>query len=270
MFKSKVLILCMLVLLGGCAGKQAVRSEVKQVLKDNPELVLEVLEENNVELLEIVERGIDKRERQKREARFKKELDNPYSPSIDMNRPMLGNPDAPVTVVEYSDFLCPYCGKASSMINNLVQSNPDKYRLFFKHLPLHKDSRKLALIYEALASIDHEKARHFKNYVFANQEEFTGKNKDMALSMAVTETGVDAKALDKALKSEKIRQTIFNDIQEAKKFGLDATPSFMVNGVTIRGYVPEAQFKKTVSIIREKGKKIVDEGEVCEDCLNEM
>lgn len=270
MVKSNVIILCLLVLLGGCASKQVVRSQVEEVLKENPQLIFEVLEKNNVELLETVERGIDNREKQKREVRFEKELTNPFKPKIDPSRLILGNINAPVTIVEYSDFLCPYCGKANKMINNMVKLHPQKYRLFYKHLPVHEDSQRLALIYEAIASIDHDKAMIFKNYVFTNQKKFFGDKKDLALSLALVKAGVEPKDLDNALKSKKIAQIVSDDLKESNKFGLSATPTFMVNGVTVRGYVSEKTFEDIITTILKKGKKANDDGEVCEDCLNKM
>ncbi|WP_027178630.1 DsbA family protein [Maridesulfovibrio bastinii] len=270
MFKVNALFLCFLILLGGCASKTTVRSQVEDVLKENPQLIFEVLEQNNVQLLEIVERGIDKREKQARKMQFEKELNNPFKPKLDLARLELGNPDAPVTVVEYSDFLCPYCSKANSMINAMVKNHPDKYRLFYKHLPLHKNSRKIAMIYEAIASIDHGKAFKFKNYVFSHQAKFREKNIDMALSQAVLETGIDSKALQQSLTSKELSSIVRQDVAEADSFGLDATPTFLVNGVTIRGFVSAKQFDDIVTTILEKGKKAEDDGEVCEDCLNKM
>lgn len=272
MCRSNILILCCFLLLGGCVNKQILKSQVADIIKENPQMVLEALDDNSVQLLEIVERGVDKREKQKNKARFEKELKNPFKPQIDVSRIILGNPNAPVTVVEYSDFLCPYCGQANKMINNMVKNHPEKYRLFYKHFPLHKGSRKIAQVYEAIASFDHDKALDFKDYVFSHQKQFAGNKLDIALSEAVTKVKVDMGLFKEALNSEKITKIIADDLEEADTFRLDATPTFMVNGVTIRGYVSAKKFDDITNIIlnRENASETDNEGEVCEDCLNQL
>ncbi|WP_432736276.1 DsbA family protein [Maridesulfovibrio sp. FT414] len=273
MLKKSLLVVSVVFLFSGCANKQMLKDQIAQVLRENPQIVLEAMRENSLDVLTIVEQGIDAREKAKREAQFESEISNPFKPVELPGRVSLGRADAPVTIVEYTDFLCPYCSKGAKVVRKLVEDNPGKYRLLFKHLPLHERSRELAAVFEALTMIDVEQAYKFHDLAFEHQKELYKDKDGVVLGQILAQVGVDLAKLQKKLESPEVQERLLSDEREAKEFGLNATPTFIVNGVSIRGYLPADRFEKTVDLILEKSASVKTEsgdGEVCEDCLNQM
>ncbi|MBI9111335.1 thioredoxin domain-containing protein [Maridesulfovibrio ferrireducens] len=271
MLKNTALFIVLVMFASGCVSKQGLKEQIAQVIKDNPQIVLDAMRENNIELLTIVESGIDSRSELNRREKFQAEIDNPLNPVISPDRASIGNPEALVTIVEYSDFLCPYCSKGAKVARDLVASNPNKYRLIYKHLPLHEESKKLAAVYEAIALLDKEKAFKFHDVAFEMQKSLYNDSNGKILGKILLDLDIDLNELEKVLKSKKIVENLAGDKAEAKSFGFDATPTFLVNGVSIRGYVPADKFESIIGFILEKSpKKEADDGEVCEDCLNKM
>ena len=274
MLKRIALVLCLVVMVSGCVNKQMLKDQIAEVIRENPQIVIDAMRENSMDMLAIVEQGIDQREKLKREAMLAAEIKNPYHPRIWAERPMLGNPDAPVTIVEYTDFLCPYCSKGAKVVRKLVTEQPDKYKLVFKHLPMHKNSRELALVFEAIAQFDKDKAYKFHDLAFDRQKELYDDKEGIVVGKILEEVGVDPHQLQKTLNSPQLQEFLLADEKEAGKFRIDATPTFLVNGISVRGYLPADRFEQMVDMILEKTSKIspaeTPEGEVCEDCLNQM
>lgn len=272
MFRKILLVVCLLALVSGCVNKQILKDQITEAIRENPQIVLEAMRENSVEMLAIVEQGIDQREKLKREAMLNAEIKNPFQPRIWSERPMLGNPDAPVTIVEYSDFLCPYCSKGAKVVSDLTLKQPEKYRLVFKHLPMHKNSRKLAFVFEAIAQFDKDKAHKFHDLAFARQKDLYEDKEGVVLEKILEEIKVDPDQLKKILNSEQLQNFMLADEKEANAFRIDATPTFLVNGVSVRGYLPADRFEKMVDLILEKSTAPIEtpEGEICEDCMNQM
>ncbi|NDV27666.1 thioredoxin domain-containing protein [Desulfovibrio sp. JC010] len=273
MLKQVILILSVVVLFSGCANKQNFKDQLREALREDPQIVLDVLDENSVAMLAIVDKGVQEQKKNERLAKFESEIKNPMQPEIQAERIMLGNADAPVTIVEYSDFLCPYCSKGANVASKLATEQPEKYRLIFKHLPLHKNSRELAMFFEAIARLDKDKAHRFHDLAFARQKALYEDKSGTVLNNILAEISIDRGQLQKSINSEQVRAFLISDEQEAKNFKINGTPTFLVNGVAIRGYVPVERFEETVDYILEKANPKSAEapdGEICEDCLNQM
>ncbi|TIH18122.1 disulfide bond formation protein DsbA [Marinifilum sp. JC120] len=274
MLKRIMLILSVAVMLSGCVNKQMLKEQIAEAIRENPQIVFDAMRERKMDMLVILEEGISEREKLKRAAQLEAEIQNSFKPRIWDGRPMLGNSDAPVTIVEYSDFLCPYCSKGASVVSKLAIEQPEKYRLIFKHLPMNEKSRELALVFEAVALFDKEKAYKFHDLVFERQREIYEDKSGAVLNRIIEEVGVDHDLLQKSLNSVQVQEYLLADEKEAREFKINATPTFLVNGVTVRGYLPAEKFEKKVDLILEKTTKNAaaeaQEGEACEDCLNQM
>ena len=272
MLKRIVLIMSVVALVSGCVTKQNFKDQLREALREDPQIVLDVLNENSVAMLKIVDKGVAEAKKNERLSEFESQIQNPAQPEIQLERIVLGNADAPVTIVEYSDFLCPYCSKGASVVSKLATEQPQKYRLIFKHLPLHKKSRELAMFFEAIARINMEKAHKFHDLAFERQAALYKDKSGAVLNNILDEVSVDRNQLQKMLNSAKVRDFLMADEQEARTFQINGTPTFYVNGVAINGYLPEDRFEETVDyIIDRSGKKeVVGDGEICEDCLNQM
>ncbi len=226
MLKRVVLILSVVALISGCVTKQNFKDQLREAIREDPQIVLDVLNENSVAMLAIVDKGVQEQKKNERLAKFESEIKNPRQPEIRSERIMLGNVDALVTIVEYSDFLCPYCSKGASVVSKLATEQPEKYRLIFKHLPLHKNSRELALFFEAIARMDKDKAYKFHDLVFAQQKDLYEDKSGAVLHNILEEVGVDRGQLQKSINSAQVMDFLMDDEKEARKFKINGTPTF--------------------------------------------
>lgn len=247
---KKIVLLSALILgLGACTGKDA----LKKTLEENPEILTNAIEKNPLKFMEALNRAAQDARRQQFDDEEKKqsqaveeEFKNPKTPVIEPER-VLGKADAPITLVEYSDFECPFCSRGYRTVKEVKEKYGDKIKFVFKHLPLdfHPMAEPAARYFEAIALQDKDKAYKFHDYVFENQEKLkTGKEK--FLDEAAKKTGADLAKVKKDLKSEAVTKRIEADKAEAAKFGFSGTPGFLINGVSLRGAYPTPEFVKII------------------------
>jgi len=227
--------------------------KVRSVLQEHPEILVDVLRQQGPALLEIVEGAARSRQEARERARFAAELAKPLSPDLSGGRISLGPEKAPVTIVEYSDFLCHYCGMASGTIKALLQRHPKDIRLFYKHFATGKNDVRAALYFEAIALQDPAKAWKFMDAVFANQKDVAEKG-DEALDGLAKGLGVNMKRLAQDVKRKDLAERIKNDVKEARNFGFEGTPVFLVNGAPVRGAVPLEIFEDYVKLAAHPGQ----------------
>ena len=191
--------------------------------------------------------------RKAEEEERKKEFETPKKFAVDAGRPIKGNKDAVITIVEYSDFQCPFCRQGSNTVDEVFKEYGDKVRLIFKHLPLegkHPNARRGSEYFEAIGMQDPNKAFEFKKLVFGRQNETYGSDKDAEkLYQALAkEAKADMGRLAKDLKdqADAIKTRINADMQEAQENGIEGTPGYLVNGVTLKGAYPLPEFKKII------------------------
>jgi hypothetical protein len=122
-----------------------------------------VLEKHEIAIADLVERGMSERARVAEQQRILAELENPFKPVLDDSRPMRGPLQAPVTIVEYSDFECPYCGAAYFTLKDILRNYEESVRFVYKHNPLsmHPMAEPAARYFEAIALQDHDQAWKF-------------------------------------------------------------------------------------------------------------
>jgi protein-disulfide isomerase len=233
------------------AHPEIIREQVLKTIRENPEVVMDVLKVKNIEVLQIVEKGSRDLAEKRREERLQLDLANPKRPRIDLARPVIGDPNAPITIVEYSDFQCFYCGKAARIMQDLVEKYPQKIRVFFKHMPFHEMSRMEAMYFEAIARQSGEKAWKFHDIVFDRREDIL-KEKVSALLEIANHLMVDEARLKMDLESKEMADMIAEDLKESRSFGFDATPSFLINGVSVVGAVPFEEIERVIRLIEEK------------------
>lgn len=235
---------------------QAFKDKLVEVLKEHPEIVMEVIREKRIELLTLVEQAArDRRDWQKKQ-QLQSDMANPKDPELDTSRPFEGTEGAPVVIVEYTDFLCPYCSRASQVMTELLNKYPGKFQLFFKHQPLHDFSRQLAVTFEAIALQDEALAWKFRDMAFDRQADLGNTETQQAvLDEILTTLKVDKTQLEKDRKDPRIQKWLDKDMEEVQKFGLNGTPMFLVNGVTVRGAQPLEQFEEIVRAVERQNSK---------------
>ncbi|HEY8272747.1 MAG TPA: thioredoxin domain-containing protein [Pseudobdellovibrionaceae bacterium] len=236
--------------------------QIKEAVEKDPSIVFVAIEKYPDQFIEVVNKAAQdaqKKSQDKAMAEESKKRDeefaNPLKPEVQPDRVIFGNKDAKVTIIEYSDFECPYCSKGFQTVKQVLKEYPNDVRVVFKHLPLdfHPQAMPAAKYFEAVAKQSPEKAEKFHDAVFENQGELRSKGEDF-LKNTAKKLGVDMKKLDKDVKDESIMTRIHADMEEAKKFNFSGTPGFLINGVSLRGAYPFPEFKTVID--RHLGKSV--------------
>lgn len=164
--------------------------------------------------------------------------------------PFLGPQDAPVTLIEFSDFQCPYCRRVQSVLKRLMTAYHGQLKLVFRDFPLrriHPEAQKAAEA--AQCANDQGQFWPYHDRLFAVTELGTEDLKQYAV-----ELGLDAGQFNACLDSEKYRQEVQKDMDDAIAVGVNATPSFFVNGLPINGAVPFERFVEMVELALEQAE----------------
>lgn len=142
-------------------------------------------------------------------------------------RPDTGPEDAPVIIVTFSDFQCPYCRKAALAIRRVKDIHSDKVRLVFKQFPLstHSESMEAALAAEAALEQGRFWEMHDKLYAFKG--DITPGN----ITSAAGKAGLDMTRWKEDMESVEVIERVNGDREEALKLKLTGTPTIFVNGV---------------------------------------
>jgi protein-disulfide isomerase len=158
--------------------------------------------------------------------------------------PTRGLKDAKVTIVEFSDFQCPYCRASQEPLKKITAEYPNDVKLVFRHLPLRRSS-----IISAISAFCAEKQDHFWEF---HDAIFAAKNMSATLLREIAaDTKLDLKKFDECVSSAEPLNAVNADFAEAKRLGIEGTPTFIVNGRVFKG-MPEFSVLKAV-IERELG-----------------
>jgi protein-disulfide isomerase len=154
-----------------------------------------------------------------------------------------GDPKAPVTIVEFSDFSCAYCGKAESTITQLLAKYPGQVKLGYRDFPLRQLHPQAELAAEASRCAGEQgKYWEYHDVLFAN----SGKQGDDDLIRYARTLKLDQKAFDGCLSSGRFKAQVDQDIQLGTSAGVVGTPGFFVNGTFLRGAQPADVFEKII------------------------
>ena len=167
-----------------------------------------------------------------------------------------GPADALVTIVEFSDFQCPFCGRVNPTIKQIEDEYKKDVRIVFKQnpLPFHKDAGPAAQV--ALEARDQNKFWQMHDKLFENQRALAEEN----LLTYAKEVGLNVAKVKKALESKSHQAEIDADQALARSLGASGTPSFFINGRNLRGAQPFAAFKSVIDEELTKAKAMVEAG----------
>jgi protein-disulfide isomerase len=167
-----------------------------------------------------------------------------------------GSSKATINIVEYSEFQCPYCGRAQATIDKIIKEYPDKVRVYFRHnpLPFHSDAPLAAQA--AVAAEKQGKFWPMHDILFKNQQ----KLKRPDLEKYAAEIGLDVAKFKKDIDDPATKKRVEDDLELGKKLGVQGTPNFFINGRPIRGAVPFEQFKTAIDDELLRGKKLQEKG----------
>ncbi|TVQ97704.1 MAG: DsbA family protein [Desulfovibrionales bacterium] len=233
----------------GTSGQPEEPLILQELLRAHPDLVLDVLRDHPLELIEILEQAVAIKREADQRRQEQADLAMDRHPVISPDRPIRGNPDAPVTIVEYSDFLCPYCSQATETVKHLMAQDQDgRFRLVFKHLPLNPVSHELALAFEAVALQNHEAAWKLHGQLFQQQGRLRGGGAEIVLQEIIAGLDIDTEQFAVDRRRQELAGVIQADMEEARRFGFTGTPMFLVNGIPLRGAVPMSEFQRVIEL----------------------
>ncbi len=163
--------------------------------------------------------------------------------------PSKGPKDAAVTIVEFSDFQCPYCSRAyNTLKNQVLKEYGDKVRVVYKNFPLsfHKWAEPAGIANECAYDQDEAASWVLYSYYFDNQRELNEENLKEKTLEALKETKVDADKFADCFDNKKTADRIQADMAEGKSVGVTGTPAFLINGRFLSGAQPFPRFKAII------------------------
>ncbi len=156
--------------------------------------------------------------------------------------PSKGPENAKVTIVEFSDFQCPFCGRAAQTVDQVMEQYAGKVRLVFRHFPLdfHQEAPKA---HEAsLCAHEQNKFWEYHDVLFENQQALGPEQ----LVKHATELGLDEAKFKECLDGGKHAETVQKDLAAGKSHGVSGTPAFFINGRLLSGARPVEDFKRLI------------------------
>ncbi|MGH9141855.1 MAG: thioredoxin domain-containing protein [Vicinamibacterales bacterium] len=169
-------------------------------------------------------------------------LDPPRQTIKSPNSPSKGSASAPIELVEFSDFQCPFCLRADPTVRQVLSTYGDKIRFVYRHYPLpnHPFARPAA---EAAACAGEQgKFWPYHDLLFANPSKLT----DADLKQHASELGLNTAQFNSCVDTHKLKALIDADVKDGEEAGVNGTPAFYINGRMISGAQPYEVFKKII------------------------
>lgn len=155
-----------------------------------------------------------------------------------------GSADAPITIVEFSDFQCYYCGQARPRLAELKKIYGKKLHIVYKHYPLpsHPEARPAAEASLCVNEQGSDKFWKYHDFLFDNQKAWTTAE----LKEYAKKAGADEKKFDECFAAKKYAAQIDASVAEGQKMGVNSTPSFFVNSQLVKGAQPIEEFREII------------------------
>lgn len=260
MKKLTVLLTLVVFMLVGCTSEQQLKQQMAKIIKEDPSIIIGAIEAKPEEFIEALNNAVKKAQEgqgKKREEEEKKQLEESFNNPLAANirdEEVRGTKGAPITLVEYSDFECPFCSRGFNTVMELMEKYNGKIQFIYKHLPLsfHPQAMISAQYYEAIRMQDAKKAFAFHDKIYKNQQSL--KNGEGFLKKIAQELKVDMGKLAKDVNSADVKKRIDEDMEEAAKYGFQGTPGFLINGVPVKGAYPTNHFVGIVDELKKRGK----------------
>ncbi|MFL5427439.1 MAG: DsbA family protein, partial [Myxococcales bacterium] len=185
--------------------------------------------------------------------------------------PVKGDPDAKVTIVEFSDFQCPYCGRVMETVHQIERTYGKDVRIAFKHnpLPMHPDAPYAARA--AIAAGNQGKFWEMHDKLFeANVSGDRAGLKPAAIEKMAKDLGLDMVKFNADVKSSEATDIITSDQAQARQLAAYGTPSFFINGVKIAGAVPFATFKAVIDAQKKRADEALSRGVARKDLYDNL
>jgi protein-disulfide isomerase len=157
--------------------------------------------------------------------------------------PSLGPDDAPVTIVAFSDYQCPFCKRAEPVMEQLLERYPEELRLVYRNLPLETiHPRARAAAEASVCAAEQGRFHVYHATLFENQRALS----DEDLLRYAESAGLDAGAFRACREREDVKALVQRDVDAARAVGINGTPAFFVNGIPLSGARPLDDFVRVI------------------------
>jgi protein-disulfide isomerase len=156
--------------------------------------------------------------------------------------PVMGPATAKITIVEFSDFQCPYCAGAVAQVNQILKAYPTQVKLIFKQFPLEIHPQADFAAAAAVAAQKQGKFWQLHDLMFANQRDLSRKS---ILAMA-QQAGIDMQRFEADIESTEVRETVVRDVQDGNQANVEGTPTFFINGQKYNGALALSEVKPII------------------------
>ncbi len=181
------------------------------------------------------------------------QLPFPDVPRIDVSvddDPTVGPADAPITIIQFAEYQCPYCGKARESLDRVEKQYEGKVRLVFRDFPLDFHPRAVPAAVAANCAGKQDKYWPVHNAIMKDQQSLADAD---LLAIAKT-AGVDIASWEECRKDPAMEAEVAKDLDDGRKAGVSGTPAFFINGIFINGAQPFEKFKAIIDAeLKRKG-----------------
>ena len=181
----------------------------------------------------------------------------PIKISVD-DDPIIGSPNAPITIIEFSDFQCPFCARFHIQTLPIIMNeyvNEGKVKLVFRDFPIqsiHQNAIPASIAAEC--ANEQGKFKEMHDILFEKQNEWSKKNTDNVIilfNQYASEFGLEEEKFDSCLKNGKYIEEIQKDLSDGRAYGISGTPGFFIGNdeigfVELKGAQPFESFKKII------------------------
>ncbi len=162
--------------------------------------------------------------------------------NINPNDPVKGNPEAKVTIAEFSDFQCPFCASVEPTLKKILETYPNDVKLIYKNFPLPSHQYAVDSALAVLCAKDQGKFWEYHDTLFNNQGSLAVED----LKRYAGDLSLNAQDFNACLESKKYATQIEVDKNEGNRLNITGTPAFFINGRFLSGAQPFEKFKAII------------------------
>lgn len=204
--------------------------QVLRILRDHPDVIIESIERYQKQQYE---------EKQKAKKALLEEFQKTPEKLIAQS-PVTGDIEDKIILVEFSDFQCPYCARASKTVSKFIDKHPNRVVLVYKHYPLNIHPQAIPAAKAAMAAAQQNKFWEYHDALFSKQEQL-----GESLYLATAEKlGLDMEKFNRVRNSYQAQAAIEQDMQLAKQLGINGTPFFVMKDKVFSGAIELSEFEK--------------------------
>ncbi|MFY9726763.1 MAG: thioredoxin domain-containing protein [Bryobacteraceae bacterium] len=197
---------------------------------------------------------------------------NPFQADLDKLKPEgapgEGTTGAPVAIVEFSDFECPFCREEAKLLqDNLLKTYPTQVKLYFKEFPLeglHPWAKRAAMAARCIARQGTDAFWAYHDWIFAHQDQITPDNlRDQVMDWAKAQGQIDTVKLGQCMEDKLTEAEVDKTVAQGRELGINGTPTLFVNGRRIDKAIDWPTLKSIIDFEIEYQKTAHDAGDDC-------